>query len=107
MQKNVVSNLFVDLPKHAGEEWFTSLLEKPHCRIERIVSYGQPSPDGFWYDQAQDEGVLLMSGEAELDLDGESLKLSPGDHLMIKAGTKHRVVRTSADVPTVWLAVHC
>ena len=107
MLKNVVSNLFADLPKHADQEWFTTLLEKPHCRIERIVSYGQSSPDGFWYDQPQDEWVLLMSGEAELDVQGERVFLSPGDHLLIQAGVKHRVVRTSADVPTVWLAVHC
>lgn len=107
MLKNAVSNLFSDLPKHADQEWFTTLLEKPHCRIERIVSHGQSSPDGFWYDQPQDEWVLLVSGEAELDLEGERICLSSGDHLLIQAGVKHRVVRTSADVPTVWLAVHC
>ncbi len=100
-------NLLADIPEHADRELFTTLLEKPHCRIERIVSYGQSSPEDFWYDQAQDEWVLLMAGEAELDVGGQRVCLAPGDHLLIKAGVRHRVVRTSADVPTIWLAVHC
>ena len=100
-------NLWANIPGHADHELFTTLVEKPQCRIERIVSYGQSSPPGFWFDQVHDVGVLLLAGEAELDLDGEAVFLKPGDHLMIAAGVRHRVVRTSADVPTIWLAVFC
>ena len=100
------TNLFVDLPEHADAELFTTLLNNPHCRIERIVSYGQSSPDGFWYEQPWDEWVLLVDGSAELDVDGQLITLAPGDHLLIPAGQKHRVTRTDLEMPTIWLAIH-
>ena len=75
-------------------------------RIERIVSYGQSSPEGFWYDQAWDEWVLLIQGSAELDLGEQCISLKPGDHLLIPAGQKHRVSKTDPDQPTIWLAAH-
>ena len=100
------ANLFADLPAHANTEHFTTLLDNPHCRVERIVSFGQTSPDGFWYDQAWDEWVLLLTGAAELDLDGRMVALAPGDHLMIPAGQRHRITKTDASSPTIWLAIH-
>lgn len=103
---NTQNNLFAGLPEHADEELFSTLLANPHCRIERIVSYGQASPEGFWYDQDWDEWVLLLQGSAELDLDGRILELKPGDHLMIPAGFRHRVNKTDSDQPTVWVAVY-
>ncbi|MGV0999570.1 MAG: cupin domain-containing protein [Fluviibacter sp.] len=103
---NTQSNLFADLPECASEELFTTLLENPHCRIERIVSYGQCSPDGFWYDQAWDEWVLLLKGSAALDLNGRMVNLTPGDHLLIPAGLRHRLCKTDPSQPTVWLAIH-
>lgn len=95
------ANLFADLPAHANTEHFTTLLDNPHCRVERIVSFGQTSPDGFWYDQAWDEWVLLLTGAAELDLDGRMVALAPGDHLMIPAGQRHRITKTDASSPTI------
>ena len=83
-----------------------TLLERPGCRIERIISYGQTSPEGFWYDQAWDEWVLLVQGAAEIDLGDRKVALTPGDHLFIPAGQKHRVTLTAPDQPTIWLAVH-
>lgn len=83
-----------------------TLLERPGCRIERIISYGQTSPEGFWYDQAWDEWVLLVQGAAEIDLGDRKVALTPGDHLFIPAGQKHRVTLTVPDQPTIWLAVH-
>jgi cupin 2 domain-containing protein len=100
------SNLFADLPEHADEELFTTLLAYQHCRIERIVSYGQGSPEGFWYNQPEDEWVLLLKGSATLDLNGRMVNLTPGDHLLIPAGLRHRVVKTDLEEPTIWLAVH-
>lgn len=89
----------------AGEV-FTALLTSPGVRIERIVSAGQVSPAGFWYDQDEAEWVLLLSGSAELEFDGGSRReLRAGDWLNIPAHCRHRVTRT-AD-PTVWLAVFC
>lgn len=83
------------------------LVRTPQVRIERIVSHGQSSPDGFWYDQTEAEWVVVLSGAARLLLEGESapLHLSAGDHLLIPAHTRHRVEWTTPDEPTVWLAV--
>lgn len=51
----VTSNLFADIPRSSLDERITSLLTTPTVRIERIVSHGQASPPGFWYDQSQHE----------------------------------------------------
>ena len=99
-------NLFSELPAHAEEEIFTTLLHRPGCRIERIVSNGQSSPEAFWYDQNWDEWVLVLQGSAELNVEGQTVKLVPGDHVLIKAGQKHRVTHTDQNQPTVWLAIH-
>ena len=100
------ANLFADLPEHADAELFTTLLKNPHCRIERILSYGQSSPEGFLYHQNWDEWVLLLQGRAELDIEGQMVSLAPGDHVLIKTGQKHRVTHTDQNQPTVWLAIN-
>ena len=83
------------------------LLDRPGARIERIVSTGQTTPPGQWYDQPGDEWVALLAGRATLRFeDGARLELSPGDWLLIPAHVRHRVEATSADPPCVWLAVH-
>lgn len=104
--QNQLANIFASLPEHSDHELFTTLLSQSDCRIERIVSYGQSSPEGFWYDQAWDEWVLLVQGAAELDLVERTVALTPGDHLLIPAGQKHRVTKTDPDQPTIWLAIH-
>ena len=77
-------------------------------RIERIVSTGQASPPGFWYDQPDDEFVVLLAGAASLRFEAGdvTLDLKPGDWVEIPAHVRHRVEATQADPPTVWLAVH-
>ncbi|MBP2309351.1 cupin domain-containing protein [Azospirillum melinis] len=89
------------------DELFTTLAALPGSRIERIVSTGQSSPDGFWYDQDWDEFVLLVAGAATLQVEGEGDRLlSPGDWALLPARTRHRVAATAAGGPTVWLAIH-
>lgn len=100
-------NLFADLPPEgAAEEAFATLLAAPGVRIERIVSRGQMSSPGFWYDQDEDEWVAVLTGAATLRFEEtlEPLNLAPGDHVLIQAHRRHRVEAT-AD-PTIWLAVH-
>jgi cupin 2 domain-containing protein len=90
-----------------SEELFTPLLEHPHVRIERIVSSGQTTPPGQWYDQAQDEWVIVLQGAATLTYDdGNSVSMQPGDYVMLPAHTRHRVDFTSQEPPCIWLAIH-
>lgn len=99
-------NLLSNLPTALSEELTTVLSESPHVRIEQIISTGQASPEGFWYDQDESEWVMVLSGAATLRFDdGEVLLMAPGDYVLIPAHRKHRVEETSADKPTVWLAV--
>ena len=100
-----VSNLFADLPARLPEEFFTTLLDAGAVRIERIVSHGHASPDGFWYDQDRHEWVIVLKGAARLRFEDEMIELRPGDYVNIPAHRKHRVEWTTPDEPTVWLAV--
>jgi len=99
-------NLFENIPENAPEELVTALLSSKDIRIERIVSFGQSSPDGFWYDQEENEWVLLLEGSATLRFEaGDPVDLKPGDHLNIPAGKRHRVEKTDQNCRTVWIAV--
>lgn len=99
-------NLF-DLPEpHPSEEFFETLAGNSQLKIERIISTGQSSPKGFWYDQDQDEWVVLLQGTARLEFEeGTTKELNKGDWLLIPAHQKHRVAYTSKTPPCVWLAV--
>ena len=102
-----VSNLLSDLPTAGAGESFQTLLSEPGLRVERIVSHGHASPQGFWYDQPDDEWVLLVTGTARLRFEGgEPVELTPGAYLRIPAHRRHRVEATDPTQPTVWLAIH-
>ncbi|MBM3527960.1 MAG: cupin domain-containing protein [Alphaproteobacteria bacterium] len=103
-----IGNIFGGIPEQLPEELFTTLVDVPNVRVERIVSRGHASPPGFWYDQPQAEWVLVLSGSAAVLFEGEASPhvLRRGDHLHIPAHAKHRVEWTDATEPTVWLAVH-
>ena len=100
------SNLFAGLPTKLTEEMVTLLAKSQHVRIERIVSYGNTSPEQFWYDQDEHEWVVVLQGEAKLLFENHaSLHMKSGDHVLIPAHQKHRVEWTTPHEPTVWLAV--
>jgi cupin 2 domain-containing protein len=103
-----LGNLLAGLPPHQAAEQVERLVDGRNVRIERIVSTGQASPPGFWYDQPDDEFVVLLAGAARLrfERDDQSLDLKPGDWVEIPAHERHRVEWTQAEPPTVWLAVH-
>jgi cupin 2 domain-containing protein len=92
----------------ASGEQFSELFGRPGLRIERIVSTGQCSPEGFWYDQPEGEWVLLIQGGARLRFadEAEAHQLSPGDFIDIAPHRRHRVDWTPHDQTTIWLAVH-
>ena len=100
------SNLFAVLPGHLPDELVTTLLEANDVRIERIVSHGHVSPEGFWYDQEKHELVVLLAGAARVRFEEGAVEMKPGDFVNIPAHKKHRVEWTTQDEPTIWLAVH-
>jgi len=102
------ANLLADLPRHLPDEQITTLLKAGHVRIERIVSHGHSSPEGFWYDEEEHEWVMVLKGAARLRFEGEEqpVPMKPGDWVHIPAHQKHRVEWTTQEEPTVWLAVH-
>jgi cupin 2 domain-containing protein len=102
------TNLLSDLPAPAATEHVDTLVTLAGMRIERIVSTGQASPPGFWYDQDRPEWVLVLSGSAGLLIAGEAAprRLIAGDYALIPAHARHRVEWTDPTVPTIWLAVH-
>ena len=102
----MIGNLLKNLPDARTAEQFETLLARPGLVLQRIVSHGQASPAGFWYQQAWDEWVLLVQGQATLGFEDGPKHLAPGDTLLISAGQRHRVVATSQTAPTVWLALH-
>lgn len=101
-------HLFDDLRPDALER-VAVLAQAGTTRIERIVSWGQCSPVGFWYEQREAEWVALVRGRARLRLSGpdELRDLVPGDWIWIAAHRRHRVEWTDPDGPTVWIAVFC
>ena len=101
-------NIYADIPDILPDEVVETLINSGNVRIERIVSCGQSTPEGEWYDQDQDEWVLLLIGSAGLMFESEdrARTLRPGDYVMIPAHCRHRVAWTDSQEKTVWLAVH-
>jgi len=102
-----MANIF-DLPDLIPEkELFEPILSLSELLIERIISTGQITPVGEWYEQTRDEWVILLQGEAVLGYeDGSRKNLKSGDYLFIPAHQKHRVEYTSIEPPCIWLAIH-
>ena len=99
-----VDNLFANLPELYKSEQSLSLFEKPSIEIERIVSESYSSPAGFWYDQDEDEWVVVLRGKATLEFEeGQLVYMQEGDYVTIARHVRHRVQRT--DPKTIWLAV--
>lgn len=100
-------NLLEHIPAQLPAELVQTLAAGKRTRIERIVSKSHCSPPGFWYDQDEDEWVLLVKGEARLRFEKEdrALHLAEGDYVHIPAHVRHRVEWTQENTETVWLAV--
>jgi cupin 2 domain-containing protein len=101
------ANLFADLPMPLPDELIQTIINSANVRIERIVSHGHSSLDGFWYDdQDQHEWVMVLKGAARLRFEDGTVEMTPGDFINISAHKRHRVEWTTPDEPTIWLAVH-
>lgn len=103
-----LKNFLKPPPKNKIEEYIEDIVSGNRFRLERIVSNGQSSPDGFWYDQDHSEWVLVLTGKAGIIFEGseEIVEMNPGDYILISAHRRHRVAWTDPTRETVWLAVH-
>ncbi|NWF50882.1 MAG: cupin domain-containing protein [Ignavibacteriaceae bacterium] len=101
-----VENIFKNLNPDFNNEISEILFSEKNIRIEKIISTGQKSPEGFWYDQEETEWIIVLKGKASLKFqDGQRLNLKEGDYLSIPPHLKHRVEYTAKERETIWLAV--
>ena len=101
------NNVFAVIPQCLDQELVEILVENKEVCIERIVSKGHTSPASGWYDQAKNEWVIVLKGEAIISFENESeIRLRAGSYINIAAHKKHRVCWTAPDLETIWLAVH-
>ena len=102
------NNLFSQIPDSRAAEVVDGILQTGAFQLERIVSWGQATPSGEWYDQDTNEWVILLRGSAVLLFEDEpgEVVLHPGDYVHIPARQRHRVEWTDPEKKTVWLALH-
>jgi len=102
-----MNNIFNNLPDTIECELFEQIVNSDNVKIERIISKGHHSPESGWYDQEQNEWVMILTGEAVLSfIDGSDITMKKGDYINIPAHKKHKVKWTAANIETIWLAVH-
>lgn len=102
----IKSNLFDDIPEIIESEITEVIAKSSSVRIEKIISQGQGSPINFWYEQQENELVILLRGRAILEFEsGEFLHLEEGDYVNIPALKRHRVEWTPLHEQTIWLTV--
>jgi cupin 2 domain-containing protein len=104
----IKNNFFGNIPTKLDNELFEEILAGNTFKMERIVSRGHASPEGFWYDQEENEWVILLQGSAGLYFAGkeELVVLHCGDYVLIPRHLRHRVEWTDPHQETVWLAVY-
>ena len=100
-----LGNLYTDCSVKAGSETFLDLLKNPKVRIERVVSKDYITPEGKWYDQDQDEWVIVLEGQAKLEFETETIHMKKGDYVYLPAHSRHRVSWSDPNVETIWLAI--
>ena len=86
-----MKNIFDGISAVGEEEKFDLLMKGTHYRIDRIVSSGHSSPQGFWYDQEDDEWILLVQGKATLEVEGKFIDMKAGDYMFLPKNCKHRI----------------
>lgn len=102
------SNIFSDLPDNTDEENVERLLSASDLTLQRIISRGQHTPDGQWYDQHENEWVILIKGAATLLIEEghQLINMQAGDYVYLPAHCRHRVEWTDPEQHSIWLAVH-
>lgn len=98
-------NIYEKVQIDKTEETFFEIFKNDKIKVEKIVSNGQSSPLNFWYEQKENEYILLLEGFAILEFGDFEVELKKGDCLNINSMQKHRVKFTSQEEPTIWFAV--
>jgi cupin 2 domain-containing protein len=102
----IVKNFYKNITTFLPQEFVEEILTTKNFRMERIISEGHSSPNNFWYDQDENEFVMLLGGSATLSFEDEpDIELYPGDYLIIPAHKKHRVKQTDNSQKTFWLTL--
>ena len=98
-------NLLENIPSSIPNELIETIAKSKNCKIERIISSNHATPKGKWYNQEQNELVILMKGSAEIlfEENKELVKMKEGDYIIIPKHKKHRVEKT--DKRTIWLTI--
>ena len=84
------------------DESFATLLQTKQIKIVRIVSSDRVMEKEYL--QEEDEWVVVLEGEATLQVKEQIRVLKRGDCLFIPAHTPHCILKTHHG--TLWLAVH-
>ncbi len=102
-----MKNLFSPLELPPGDQEFVEeILKEKDLRIERIISHGQTTRPCEWYDQDENEWVILLQGSARLSFeDGSVHEMVEGTYCYLPAHVRHRVDYTSSEPPCIWLAL--
>jgi len=101
-----MKNIFSAIPKDLDVEVLEQLVKSENITIERIISKGHKSPETGWYNQNQNEWVIVLQGKAIISFEEESaITLESGDYVNIKPHQKHKVIWTDPSIETIWLAV--
>jgi cupin 2 domain-containing protein len=102
-----IKNIFNDIPSNLSKEILDEIILTDKIRIERIISKGQTSPENFWYDQEENEWVIVIKGKSKLKIidEDELIELNEGDYINIPSHKKHRVEWTDPEIETIRLAV--
>ena len=102
-----ISNIFELVPADISDELFETIVSSENVRIERIISKGHASPASGWYDQDENEWVIVLKGEAKIEIENQAtVHLMSGSYLNIPAHTRHKVSWTDPDTETLWLAIY-
>ena len=96
-----LNNLYSDEKPAKNSEIFSTLFQNHSLKIEAIRSWLKTP--GELYKQEQDEWVVLLNGEACLQISDQKLNLIAGNYCFIPRHTEHQVLSTSSDA--LWLGV--
>ncbi len=101
-----IKNIYLQKNKNSKSEIIEDIIFTKSFRLEKISSFGYPTPNNKWYNQDKNEWVLLLKGQATLKFkkDVSRINLKEGDYIFLEKHLEHRVEYVSKDA--IWLCIH-